>query len=310
MTYFFGICPKEITVQRFFIITLWLSNNSHGLFLPHYGWSWDIFPWQPYNYVSYEMSHEANHIYFSCLVPVRIVFCMATCCCNDRFNETYFCYDVTILVIDPIDSALLGMINVKKLHGKLIITYLWSHQIQDALGYNAYSYMTYSLFLYARKAFTMMVVQVASDTFVGTVVQAVTFWHMQKWKWKLLDESIFSLTNNSLASAPTASISTYSCLLLSIQLQWGSSLVRVLTRHNYCGNHGHCDCHVALAFGCIKWPNNIDPCIGGHVWHLLLHDKATQISGSARLVPEVLRTFRHELWVEREVTAAFLPHQG
>ncbi len=36
------------------------------------------------------MSHEENHIYFSCLIPVRIVFCMATCYCNDRFNETYF----------------------------------------------------------------------------------------------------------------------------------------------------------------------------------------------------------------------------
>ncbi len=52
-----------------------------------------------------------------------------------------------ILVIDPMDSAILGMINVKKLHGKLITTYLWSHQLQDVLGHNAYSYMTYFLFL-------------------------------------------------------------------------------------------------------------------------------------------------------------------
>ncbi len=30
---------------------------------------------------------------------------------------------------------------------------------------------------------------------------------------------------------------------------------------------------VALAFGHIQWPTNIDPCIGGHIGHLLLHDK-------------------------------------
>jgi hypothetical protein len=34
-----------------------------------------------------------------------------------------------ILVIDPMDSAVLGMINVKKLHGESITSYLDSHQI-------------------------------------------------------------------------------------------------------------------------------------------------------------------------------------
>ncbi len=97
------------------------ANNSHGSFLPHYGWSRDIFPRQPYNCVSYEMNHEANHIYFSYLIPVRIVFCIATCCCINHCNETYLCYGISILVIDPMDSALLGMINVKKLLGKSII---------------------------------------------------------------------------------------------------------------------------------------------------------------------------------------------
>ncbi len=67
------------------------------------------------------------------------------------------------------------------------------------------------------------------------------------------------------ASAPTASISTYSCLLQSIQLQWGSSLVRVSTCHNYCGNHDHLDHQVALAFRCIQWHNNVDCCIECHV---------------------------------------------
>ncbi len=64
--YFFDICLKEITEQKFFIITHWFANNSHGLsFLPHHRWGWDIFLWQQYKCASYEMSHEANHIYIS-----------------------------------------------------------------------------------------------------------------------------------------------------------------------------------------------------------------------------------------------------
>ncbi len=129
-------------MQRFFFITFWFANNSHGSFLSHHWWSWEIFPGQLYNCVSYEISHETNHIYFSCLIPARIVFCMATCWWGDRFNEMFLCYGVSIIVIDPMDSAVLGMINVTKLHRKLITMYLWSQQIQDALGYNSNSSMT------------------------------------------------------------------------------------------------------------------------------------------------------------------------
>jgi hypothetical protein len=49
--------------------------------------------------------------------------------------------------------------------------------------------------------------------------------------------------------------------------------VRVLKRHNYCGNDSYCDCQVALAFRCIQWHNNVDHCIGCHVGRLLLCDK-------------------------------------
>ncbi len=47
----------------------------------------------------------------------------------------------------------------------------------------------------------------------------------------------------------------------------------MLARHNDCGNHGHHDHQVALVFGRIQWPCNVDSCIGGHVGHLLLRDK-------------------------------------
>ncbi len=118
--YFFDVCPKEITVQRLFIITLWFAHKSHGSFRPHHGWSWDIFSQQPYKCVRYEMSHKANHMYFSCLMPVQIFFCVATCWCNNHFNETFLCHGISILVTDPMDSAILGLIHVKILHGKSI----------------------------------------------------------------------------------------------------------------------------------------------------------------------------------------------
>jgi hypothetical protein len=87
-------------------------------------------------------------------------------------------------------------------------------------------------------------------------------------------ELIYHLAGQqSFASAPTASISTSSWLLQSIQLQLSISLARVLTCHNYCGNHGHCDCQVALAFGHIQWHNSVDCCIGCHVRCLLLRNK-------------------------------------
>ena len=105
------------------------------------------------------------------------------------------------------------------------------------------------------------------------------------------------------------SVSTYSCLLQPIWLQWVSSLVRVLTCHNYCGNHGHSDHQVELALRRIQWPNNVDRCIGCHVGLCSCVTRTTQISGCTRLVPEVLYMFRHQLCVECDVTAACFPHQ-
>ncbi len=142
----------------------------------------------------------------------------------------------------------------------------------------------------------MMVIHIASDAFMGTVAQAVTFWHMRKEKWKVLDESIISLANNSLASAPAAFLSTY-CWLL----HRGRSLVHMLTCHKYGGNHNHCDHQVALRFRCIQWHNSIDCCVGYHVGCLLLCDKDNTY---------VLCTFRHQLYMERDITAAFLSYRG
>jgi hypothetical protein len=60
-------CYSAMWSNKIFLWHLSKRNNSHGDFLPHYGWSWDIFPRQPYKCVSYKMSHEANHIFFHVL---------------------------------------------------------------------------------------------------------------------------------------------------------------------------------------------------------------------------------------------------
>jgi hypothetical protein len=126
--------------------------------------------------------------------------------------------------------------------------------------------------------------------------------HSQWWSSMLhLMHSWAQLHRQSLA------ISTYSCLLQSIQLQWVSSLVHVLTRHNYCGNHSHCDRWVALAFRRIQWHNNIDCCVGCHVGRLLLCDKDNT---NQRLHKACTGGPMHVQTSVVHRTAALLPHQG
>ena len=130
-----------------------LGHNAYSCmtyslsFLTHYGWSQDISPRQPYKCVSYEMSHEANHIYFSCLIPVRIVFWVATCCCNNHSNETRLMLWRLHMSHQPNGLCRLGDDECEEIAREVNYTYLWSHQIQDVLRHNAYCYMTYSLFL-------------------------------------------------------------------------------------------------------------------------------------------------------------------
>ncbi len=90
----------------------------------------------------------------------------------------------------------------------------------------------------------------------------------------------------------------------------GSVVLCVLTRHNYCGNHGHPDHQVALAFRCIQWHNNVNCCIGCHIELCSCVTRTTQINVCTGLLPEVLCMFRHQLCIKCDLTAAFLPHQG
>ncbi len=147
------------------------------------------------------------------LIPVRIDFCMATCCCRDRFN-----YGIFILVIDPTNFVILGAINVKKLHGKSITMYLWSHQIQDALWHQAYSYTWH----------------IPSSFKTGR--------HSQWWLSMLhLMLPWAQLHRQSL------SISTYSCLSQSIQLQlvlcvcWHVAIILAITVIMIIKWHWHLD---------------------------------------------------------------------
>ncbi len=90
----------------------------------------------------------------------------------------------------------------------------------------------------------------------------------------------------------------------------GQKIAHVLKHHNYCGNHSHCDCQVALAFKCIQRHNNVIIALGVTLRICSCVTRTMQISSCTRLVLEILSTFRHQLCMERDVTAAFLPHQG
>jgi hypothetical protein len=72
----------------------------------------------------------------------------------------------------------------------------------------------------------------------------------------------------------------------------------------------HCDCQVALAFGCNQWPTTFIVALGVTLGVCSCVTRSTQISSSTRLVKEVLCMFRHQLCMEHDITAAFLPHQG
>ncbi len=79
---------------------------------------------------------------------------------------------------------------------------------------------------------------------------------------------------------------------------------------NYCGNCGHHDRQVALAFRCIQWHNNVDPSLGVTLGICSCVTRTMQISNSTRLVKEVFCMFRHQLCMECDITAVFLSHQG
>ena len=99
------------------------------------------------------------------------------------------------------------------------------------------------------------------------------------------------------------SISTYSCLLQSIQLQWVRSLVRVLTRHYYCGNHSHHDWHLDGFNGLTMLIIALGVTVG--VCSCVM--RITQISCTTRLVLEVLCGFQHQLYIECESLLLFFP---
>jgi hypothetical protein len=76
----------------------------------------------------------------------------------------------------------------------------------------------------------------------------------------------------------------------------------------------HLGCRVMI----VKWHWHLDA-FNGIIKLIIVLDvmlgicscvtRMMQISGSTRLVPEVLCMFRHQLCIEGDITAAFLPHQ-
>ncbi len=208
------------------------------------------------------------------------------------------------------DSAILGTIHVNKLHGKSII------HICDLIKYKMRwdtmpkaTWHTPSSFETGRHS-----------QWWSSTLHLMHLWaqlHRQSLSGICASKSGSCWMNLSscwtttvLASAPTASISTYSCLLKSIQLQCGSKLC--MCWHN--------TIIVAITvIVIVKWHCCLDAFNGITTLIVTLGvmlgifscvTRTTQISSCTKLLPEVLCTFRHQLCVERDFTAAFHPHQG
>ncbi len=150
----------------------------------------------------------------------------------------------------------------------------------------------------------MMVVHVASDAFVGTVAQAVIF---LAYCWMNLS-----------STWPTT-------VWLQLLLRQYQLIVACSNRFSCNGAVVLCVCrHITImvaitVIGIVKWHWHLDAlnCIttliimlGVTLGICFCVTRMTQISGCTRLLLEVLCTFRHQLCIERDVTASFLPHQG
>jgi hypothetical protein len=200
------------------------------------------------------------------------------------------------------------MINVKKLHGKLITLYLWSHQIWDALGHNAYSYMTYSLFQkgihndgHSRCIWCIRGHRCTGSHFFGIYasksgscwMNLSSRWPTTVWLQLLLHQYQLIVSGCNLFCCNEAVV---------LCVCWHVTIIVAITVIVIVKWHWHLD-----AFNGIT---TLIVALGGTLGVCSCVTRTTQISGCTRLVLEVLCTFRHQLCVERDVTAAFLPHQG
>ncbi len=205
------------------------------------------------------------------------------------------------------DSAVLGMINAKKLHGKLIILYLWSHQIWDVQGHNAYSYMTYSLFqegihndgcshcIWCNRGHSC-----TGSHFFGIRASKSGSWWMNlssRWPrvWLQLLLHQYQLI--------VACCNLFSCnWAVVLCVCWHVTIIVAITVIMIIKWHWHLDAFNGIITLIIA--------LGGTLCVCSCVTRTTQISGCTRLVTEVLCMFRHQLCMERDITAAFLPHQG
>ncbi len=154
----------------------------------------------------------------------------------------------------------------------------------------------------------MMVVHIASDAFVGTVAQSLfgicasksgscwmnlpSCWPTTVWlqlllcPYQLIVDCYLFNCNGALVLCVCWHVTIIMAIMVIVIIKW----------------HWHLDAFnglitLILALGFML---GICSCV----------TRRTQIRGSARLVMEVLCTFRHQLCVECDITAAFLPHQG
>ncbi len=152
----------------------------------------------------------------------------------------------------------------------------------------------------------MMVVHIASDAFMGTVAQADNFlayccmnlsscWPTKVWLQLLLRQYQLIVACCNLFSCNGAVVL---CVCWHLTIIVAITVIVIIKWHWRLGLDAfNCIATLIVALGVML---GICPCV----------TRTTQISDSTRLVKEIFCMFRHQLCMEHDVTAAFLPQQG
>jgi hypothetical protein len=157
----------------------------------------------------------------------------------------------------------------------------------------------------------MMAVHAASDAFVGTVAQAVTFWHIYTskvevvgWIYHFSGQQQFGFCSYCVSSTYICLFNLFSCNgAVVLRTCWRVTIMVAITIIVIINWHWCLDTFNGLTMLIIALSVMLSICS--------CVTRTMQFSGSTSLVPEVLCTFRHQLYGKvTSLLLYFCPHQG
>ncbi len=256
------------------------------------------------------MSHEANHIYFTCFVPVRIVFLCGNICCSNHFNETLFAmvFSFSSLTQWTLPSwGWLMWINCtgSQLHCicDLIKYKMRWDTMPTATWHTPYSSRQEGIHNVGRPRCIWCIRghSCTGSHFFGICasksgshwMNLSSCWPTTVWLQLLLCPYQLIVVYCNLFSCNGAVV---------LRVCWHVTLIMAITIIVIAKWHWRLDTFngITMLIVALGVTLGICSCV----------TRMTQISGCTRLVLEILCTFWHQLYGEPAVTAAFLPQQG